>query len=726
MTDTEITDYFNESGDPGVFPVARAENYRDVPGWMSLEFFLRNEMNITHVRALDTFRKFYNHYLKRFPVHYFTEQSLPGIDFALYFPAKLHINGIKNAHYLVAISGKDKKLVLFHKSILPQIKTRENFFRLTNRWMNEGFLTDRKVSYNIEDILDICDKPQDLLALRQERFSGFLDKVQHKMKGMRLDRPFEGKWDKIRAFLEERDMKHLGRIIERLKNEHISIDAAKQVAQVSDNNVGIYNWIMAGADATAVRNRTQITTRFPWLVTALANEKTAADYAPLEKAIDNGDRFMDALEDFFSEGLETPVRQSTVRGLLDLQIKSDILFAQVLRPLIQKVDKYSSSSILEPGALENIHHYKTYTKKVCSYLKSDFVELFNAMVPRDREQLRVSARGHDMAAREMENTADFMGEVYRKLVLPYFIHKSVEAGNAGLPDPIERALLGALDNNDSLDSSFAYRNHYQIPHPPYLRPFGNISFSNILKLSQKWHREQKTYNARMAVTDVDQTQRWPSLTGKVEAENKVTIEPLNSKWLLEKEGEEMGHCIANYTPQCLGLVVKPDAMRAYSHIFKLKLDGQSKHRATLEILEPYFSSGGKRTVMFSAIENKRRIFEVKNFSDVDSPEYIAAMWYVKQINEGEIKVNWEMMDAQRASLRTGKTLGLLALEVGFDPLDRAKREEAYRTFQPYLQSRDLYYTYDEWTERMGFSRDAQRLFPAERRELTLRDLTLDI
>ncbi len=65
------------------------EDHKNVPGWRALESFLTDKMGIHHPRVIEACRTHYNHYLKRFPIHYFTENSLPGLDFALFFPVKM-------------------------------------------------------------------------------------------------------------------------------------------------------------------------------------------------------------------------------------------------------------------------------------------------------------------------------------------------------------------------------------------------------------------------------------------------------------------------------------------------------------------------------------------------------------------------------------------------------------------------------------------------------------
>jgi hypothetical protein len=726
MRDRTLSEEFDESGDPTEFAVP-PDDYKNVPGWVSLEFFLRNNLNIQNERSIEAFRKFYNHYLKRFPVHYFTGSSIPGVDFALFFPARVKINGVNNPHYLIAVS-QNKKLVLFHKSLWRNITTRANFYHLTKKWVEKGF-TDKKVQgYDIQEVLDMCENPETLLSFRRARFSGFFERLQRKLRKMRLEHVFEGKWDEMTAYVDARDRHYIQQIINRIKSQHISFDVARRAAEVSSNNLDVYNWMMRGDNADIVRNRMQLAQYLPWLAKALSMEATAPDYAQLEQAIDKGERLIPILQEFLSDDPFHPISQSIVRKTLHLTISDKYLNLPLLRKSLRVVDDYIPSILLKEGTLEKIDQAQSEASRTFEYLNTTFGEIMGHTPGAIRDEIlddpKFSAR-----IKEFADMRDYMQQVYARLVLAYFANRAHQAGLEGLSDVAQNYLRGELWQTSFLDErdedeghppSFVTSNLRQEQHPPYLRPFGNMAFHNIVKLSVAWHASLKDYNNRMRGVDIDRSVEWPAIYEDMMAPNGVVIRELTSKRQLHKEHEEMGHCVNDYAPNCLGLIAdKNSGQRYYSHIFTLATrDGKS--RATLELLEP-FHGGEKRQLTIGQIDQRRKIKEVMNPPDEKSPLRVAANWMLDMINSGKWHIDWQRVDRQRTQAQIGRPLSNLAIQVGFDPTDAEKCEEAYYLMQPYLPERFRHYSYGEWVKKMGFDREADRMFNASAPTLSLRD-----
>lgn len=707
---------FEQSAVPQAFLMSVEDN-KNIPGWVALERFLRDELDIRHDRAIDTFRKFYNHYLKRFPVHYFTEASIPEVDFALFFPVKVQVNGRKNGHYLVAVSQKNKHLIIFHKNIWSNIKTRENFHRVTQKWMNKGFANQKVAGYDIEEILRICERPEDLIALREGRFSRFLERLERKLHKMKLDRYFHNKWDAIRNFIEERDRQHLQFVAHRLKTKHLSLEAAQKVAKVSKNNLPIYNWIVHPTDAVKVRNRSQVAEYFPWLAEALAQDSTAADYKDIERVIDEGEPLIDALAEFFACEGGAPLKQSTVRKMLNIHLSGEILKKPALSSILQGMDRFLNFLNTDAETIKNLDYYAGNMRNICGFLQTDFYEIFSSLSETQRQALLEGNR-RDIA-RQYENTRDFLTEVYRKLVLAYFVREAHKAGHAGLNELVRQYIKGNIEQG-----SFIQRNKSQEVHPPYLRPFGNISLPNIVKLSEKWHNQQASYRHRSATLHLTADLRWPVLVYEAKSPDGISFVALNSKSDFKREHEEMGHCIDTYEPHCLGLKVERGAPISYSHIFKVESQNK-KARATLEILEGRDENGG-RIVSFGHMEYRRTIHQVENNVPEDSREHRAAQWFVEQINSHKMKVDWDKIDRERANIDMGKHMDALAFEVGFDARDPQKCEEAYRKLQAFLPERSRYQSYEEWVQKMGFSAEAKRFFERGKRPLEYKDLLLPV
>lgn len=688
----------------------------NVPGWTSLEFFLRGRLGIDHDRSLEMFRKFYNHYLKRFPVHYFTQNTFPDIDFILFFPVQATVNGRPKSHYLVAMSDNDRRLVLFHQNLWTNVKTRQNFHRLTKRWLENGFSNSKVEGYDIREIIDICERPEELLGLRQARFNGFFDMMQRRLRKVRLDKYFQGKWGDIRQFLEERDRHYIQLIVDRIKNTHISFDAARRAAEASRNNLDLYNWMMAGADKDVVEKRMQLTQAIPWLAKALAQPEINSLYARVEEAIDSGDRLIPVLQEFLSQDQQDPISQATVRKLLGLTINQDLLNPDTLRPLIKDVNQHWPYMNVEGGFLEKLHYANNYGGRIARYLNTSFAEIIGSAPPDLRDEI-LTEGAIRLNVKDYNDTVDYMRQVYTRLVLPYFARRAHDAGHDGLPESVLQYIQGSLWTD-----SYVSRAKQQTKQPPFLRPFGHMHIHNIVKLSIAWHHELKRFSGYMAGINIDRELRWPSiLPGVVMAPNGVQITNLTSKSALYREHQEMGHCINDYSAQCLGLVEGPIRERTYSHVFSLK-DSEGKKRATFEALEPYYSPSPGRRLTFNEIDGRRDKRDVRNPPDQDSALHKAALWLVKEFNNGRWNVNWDAIDEVRRNARRGPGLGQLEIEIGFDFRDAEKCAEAFRILQPYLPERYRYYDYQGWIAKMGFAKEADDLFKPGTPQPTLQDL----
>lgn len=709
-----IVDEFSTNSDPMSFEVTMEEH--DVPGWMSFRDFLQNEMSIQNQKALEQVRRFYNHYLKRFPVHYFTQTSIPDIDFVLFFPVRTKVKRGKTPHYLVAIS-QDKKLVLFHQNLWHNIKTRQSFSRLTQRWLNDGFKNKKISEYDIGSILDICEDPEELLKYRTARFSGFLDKLSKKLKRKNQLRYFDGKWDAIKAFLEERDRYFIYQIIGRLKNKHVSFEAARRVADISDNNLDIYNWIMAGADAEKVRNRMQLAEHYPWLAQALGDQSIAPSYKEIERIIDNGESLISALSDFFTEQGGRPVSQAVVRKTARFCVQNQkLLMPENMSFILGGIKAYLPRLKLAEGGLERLYDGQEKSRRLCDSLNVSFAEILGSQSDeRQHEILSLPEDEFQALVKDYSDTADFLQQVYATLVMPYFAYRASQAGLQGLGDVIRNYLRGG--ETWDVAQSYIQTSAVQDVQPPSLRPFGNRAVHNIIKLSQAWHADLKKDRVRMYSVQIDRDLSWPVLFNEISAENGVKIRALASKADLQREHNALGHCILHYAPHCLGLVEQPGRPRSFSHAFSL-VDGRD--RATLVLEEPVLSDGAERlTVCFGEIDGRRKVKDVRNPPSKESRFSKAAEWLVQAINDNGISSLNKNIHQQRSQRHVGRSMTQLSMEAEFDVSDFAKCEEAFKARRHYLPNRYRNLSYREWIEKMGFDQEADKLFGAQERDLSL-------
>lgn len=723
---------FEESGDyPDIIPEAR--DYANVPGWTSLETFIRGELGITSHRALETFRKFHNHYLKNFPVHYFTGHSIPDIDFALFFPvrggkANMVGNHIE-PHYLVAVSQNNDRVILFHRKLSTSLKTRQNFYRLTKRWAENDFSGQRFMGADINEILTVCEKPEELLALRERWFSKFLEKLEKKLHKMNQHRPFIGKWERIREFLTERDREFLYFITGKMKSDHIDFNAAHAAAAVSKRNLDIYNWIMAGQNENSIYNRTRMTEHYPWLAVALSTTKEevrkdwrnneierfpslASSYAEIEQVVDEAKPLIFALEELLSaDDPDNPIRQSTIRKTMALRIDSDLLHPKKFGEILRQIDEHLPHIKLEEGMLERIHRVQKDADTTFKYLGTSFAEVL-AYAQNDVQQRLLDKDG--VSIKDMSDTVDYLRRVYVKTVLPYFVYRAALAGKTGLDNDVKAYLEGKI-----WQKSFIVSDEEGERHSPHLRPFGNMMPHNIFKLSINWHDKLRHYEPKMQSVGIHAN--WPVMTGAIKIPHEVfredvTIEPLRSSEDLLNNHREFGHCINGYTANCLGLVEIAGVPRTFSHAFRIAAQGGRQEKGTLIVSEPYYSHGGAREVKVEEVDTKRDKHQTRNPPPKDSILWRAAGWYVAEINSGRLKVDWDAIDRKRRAQDFRST----DAEIGFDAKIYENCVEAFYAMRPYLPESQRHYSYERWIEKMGFDLDADRLFESGQ-DLSIKD-----
>ncbi|PZQ44654.1 MAG: hypothetical protein DI551_09700 [Micavibrio aeruginosavorus] len=726
---------FEESGDyAGIVP--DPESYHNVPGWASLDDFLRNNLGINNNRLIEVFRKYHNHYLKNFPVHYFTRSSIEGVDYALFFPVRGgKNNGSSNSepHYLVAISQNENRTVVFHRKLTTSMKTRSNFHRLTARWAEKGFPAQNYIGADIGEILAICERPEDLIAMRARWFSRFLDKLERKLHKFKMDRPLAGKWGQILEFLTERDRQFLTHIAAKMKSEHVNFEAAHAAASVSGRNLDIYNWIMSGDGPQAIHHRTRLTNHYPWLAMAMSlnDGKTHQPqwegarsqsafitfptnffYQDIEKAVDSGAPLIEALQDLFSEDdPDHPIRQSTIRKTIGLRIGRDYLRPDNIRPALRMIDTHIPHLVLEEGVLERISKTLRDGGRTFDYLSTSYGEVL-ANVPHD---IRMEMLGDDSGSRikDYNDTTDYMDRIFNTITLPYFAHRAHKAERGGLTEAIKSYLSGSLREETFFETEASGSRL-----PPILRPYGNMMFHNLVKLSVYWHNHRgRSYDSRYYSINIDKNARWPKLTENVVAPNGVTITPHGSKSDLLEDFKKFGTCIDGYSTYCLGLQEREGMEKTYSHASRIATKDKDQE-ATLVVLEPYDSRGFKRQVTFFEIDGKRRVYETRDPPDKNSPLSLAAHWYVAAINRGEIAVDWDRIDKQRKA-NNGESI---RLQTGFDYKDYEKCASAYYAMRPFLPERHRHLEYEEWIAKMGFDRDADILFGVAEKDLSLKEL----
>jgi hypothetical protein len=240
-----------------------------------------------------------------------------------------------------------------------------------------------------------------------------------------------------------------------------------------------------------------------------------------------------------------------------------------------------------------------------------------------------------------------------------------------------------------------------------------MSFMNMVRLSELWHdkENQKRYVWRKESLKLPADVQWPILTPEITAPNGVKITPRASQSALMEEFRDMNHCVHGFAPNCLGFRTEkrfPDS-HVFSHIFKMAA-ASDRHRATLGLFEVRPLNGGKPSVHLDHVENRRTHHDIENHASERSPETVAARWFFNQIAAGKIKIDWARIERERVDMRAGRNVSDIHIEIGFDPFDPAKREQAYLALRQYLPERFRSASYAEWCDKMHFEEDARALF----------------
>lgn len=122
---------------------------------------------------------------------------------------------------------------------------------------------------------------------------------------------------------------------------------------------------------------------------------------------------------------------------------------------------------------------------------------------------------------------------------------------------------------------------------------------------------------------------WPGLTNPVQAPNGLWLVPLCTSDELTEEGRRLSHCVGGYTRQ---------AKECNSHIVSIRTqnpDGSTTSHSTAEF------SGIKQ-----AVPKLHQVQHQAYRNHTPDAVYRDAMgWYVRQVESGRLKTNWELIRA---------------------------------------------------------------------------------
>lgn len=165
--------------------------------------------------------------------------------------------------------------------------------------------------------------------------------------------------------------------------------------------------------------------------------------------------------------------------------------------------------------------------------------------------------------------------------------------------------------------------------------FEGRNLPDLLDISRRFHQERpamlemsERYRNAQARSQIKEG-GWPGLTNPVQAPNGLWLVPLCTSEELAEEGRRLSHCVGGYTRQ---------AKECNSHIVSVRTqnpDGTTTSHSTAEF------SGIKQ-----AVPNLHQVQHQAYRNHTPDAVYRDAMgWYVRQIESGRLKTNWELIRA---------------------------------------------------------------------------------
>jgi hypothetical protein len=166
--------------------------------------------------------------------------------------------------------------------------------------------------------------------------------------------------------------------------------------------------------------------------------------------------------------------------------------------------------------------------------------------------------------------------------------------------------------------------------------FEGRTLPDLLDVSRRFHQERpamlemsERYRNAQAKSQIKEG-GWPGLTNPVQAPNGFWLVPLCTTEELRQEGQRMHHCVGGYTTQ---------AKACNSHIVSVRTmnpDGSSISHSTAEF----------RGIKQAIPETLHQVQHQAHGNHTPEAVYRDAMaWYVRQIESGRLKTNWELIRA---------------------------------------------------------------------------------
>lgn len=202
-----------------------------------------------------------------------------------------------------------------------------------------------------------------------------------------------------------------------------------------------------------------------------------------------------------------------------------------------------------------------------------------------------------------------------------------------------------------------------------------------LETADKWHRVQARFDAAMLPAK-SETQPWPTLAAP-ETLEELTVVPLNSSQLLQQEGLKQNHCVGGYTQPCLD---------GQSLIYSLRRNNSIQ--STIEInLRP--DDKKKNGYAFSIGQNMGK----GNGSAPNAANKAgkALLSHLGGLDKATIEQWRHDIGTENQKRRAQKKT--LKDQIGYDPFDKSKIEQAYDLMRPALPKSWAKKSFDQWMEQ---------------------------
>ena len=210
-----------------------------------------------------------------------------------------------------------------------------------------------------------------------------------------------------------------------------------------------------------------------------------------------------------------------------------------------------------------------------------------------------------------------------------------------------------------------------------------LTIPQIIRGSRDWHARLATVDSQIKSLSVLEDSSWADLIAPLTTDEGVAIHALTTKKDLEKEGEDMEHCVGGYASSCI---------LGSSHILHLSYQG---HHSTLQLEET--KQDGHITV--------NQVQHQTVLNEPPAPALIeAAKWLIEGINSNTIEINWERIHKERSAAQEAYNKNKLKNLVGFDPLDEEQRVKAYDIMSRFCYGKMSNISRDEFIEESGLAK----------------------